>query len=120
MIRFTKFLFRLAILGVVALFALGFLRGKLFAELKDYPGAALREAAFNDGDSFLDRVHPSWPLDLNNASMEELQTISGIGPALAERIIEGRPFKSVEELRRVSGVGPVLLADVEDKLVVKD
>jgi competence protein ComEA len=44
-------------------------------------------------------------LDVNTASLTELQNIPGIGPVVAERIIEGRPFKSADELQRVKGIG---------------
>lgn len=45
-------------------------------------------------------------LDLNTASSRELQSIKGIGPVLAERIIAGRPYKTVGDLRKVKGIGP--------------
>jgi len=48
---------------------------------------------------------PPKPMDLNSASLEELQAIKGIGPVLAERIIAGRPYKSMEELTKIRGVG---------------
>jgi competence ComEA-like helix-hairpin-helix protein len=48
-------------------------------------------------------------IDINTASAAELDTLPGIGPVLAERIIaerQKRPFANVDELRRVSGLGP--------------
>ncbi len=45
-------------------------------------------------------------VDLNAASATELAGIPGVGPVLAKRIIEARPFQSVDDLRAVKGIGP--------------
>jgi DNA uptake protein ComE-like DNA-binding protein len=44
-------------------------------------------------------------LDVNAASQTELENVRGIGPALAQRIIEARPFKSADDLQKVKGIG---------------
>ena len=50
------------------------------------------------------------PMDLNRASAMDLDAIPGLGPALAQRIIDYRkahgPFKQVEDIGEVSGIGP--------------
>jgi competence protein ComEA len=48
-------------------------------------------------------------VDINLASIEELVSVPGIGPSLAERIDVARPFDSIDDLTRVSGIGPMLL-----------
>jgi len=48
---------------------------------------------------------PAGPIDLNAATLDQLQTVKGIGPTLAARIVAARPFKSVDELMKVKGVG---------------
>lgn len=53
------------------------------------------------------------PVDLNQAGVEALDALPGIGPALAGRIVESRardgPFRRADDLLRVRGIGPALL-----------
>jgi competence protein ComEA len=52
---------------------------------------------------------PSQPISLSTATVEQLDTLDGIGPTLATRIVQYRDahggFRSVDELRQVSGIG---------------
>jgi competence protein ComEA len=61
----------------------------------------------------------SGTLDPNRANLEQLQTLPGIGPALAERIAEERsqaPFREAEDLLRVKGIGPAKLDKIRSHL----
>lgn len=53
-------------------------------------------------------------VNLNRAGAAELESLPGIGPALAARIVADRdangPFRSVDDLTRVSGVGPAVVS----------
>ncbi|MDO4766757.1 MAG: helix-hairpin-helix domain-containing protein [Pseudomonadota bacterium] len=54
-------------------------------------------------------VYSAGLIDINTASVEELTNLPGIGPALAEKIVERRavkPFSSAEDLMDVKGIGP--------------
>jgi len=57
-------------------------------------------------------------IDINKANETELQSINGIGPVLAGRIIAGRPYKNVEELLNVKGVGPKTLEKIRPYITV--
>jgi len=57
-------------------------------------------------------------IDPNTATVDEIMLLPGVGEVLAERIVEGRPYKSVEELRRVPGVGEKVFARIEDSLQI--
>lgn len=59
-------------------------------------------------------------VDINTASAAELDTLPGIGPALADAIIEYRtvngPFASVDELARVPGVSARMVDDMRERM----
>lgn len=61
-------------------------------------------------------------VNINTASAAELQTLSGIGPSMAQSIIDDRskngPFASVDDLMRVSGIGEKKLAKIKDYICI--
>ena len=70
---------------------------------------------------------PSGPLsgrvNLNIATAKELETLPGIGPALAERIVQLRaergPFAALDELQQVPGIGEALCEQLKDRVVIE-
>jgi len=71
----------------------------------------------------LPRFVESAPIDINRATLDDLISLPGIGPALAQRVIDYRsehgPFQSVEELERVSGIGPQTVQGLIDAAVAE-
>ncbi|SCF73106.1 competence protein ComEA [Streptomyces sp. Cmuel-A718b] len=59
---------------------------------------------------------PAVPLSLNSATAEQLETLPGVGPVLAQHMIDYRTenngFRSVDELRQVNGIGDRRFADL--------
>ncbi|MEV6475905.1 ComEA family DNA-binding protein [Streptomyces sp. NPDC051657] len=60
---------------------------------------------------------PSAPLSLNTATAEQLETLPGVGPVLAQHMIDYRTenngFRSVDELRQVNGIGDRRFAELQ-------
>lgn len=61
---------------------------------------------------------PNKRINPNFAGISELVELQGIGPKLAERILEKRPYNSIDDLQRVQGIGPSNLEGWRDFLVV--
>lgn len=60
-------------------------------------------------------------VDLNSASLTELDTLPGVGPVTAQRILDWRTqhgrFASVEQLREIEGIGPTRFSKLKDLVV---
>ncbi|HYZ33937.1 MAG TPA: helix-hairpin-helix domain-containing protein [Crenalkalicoccus sp.] len=53
-------------------------------------------------------------VNLNTASVDELERIGGIGRQRAERIVQARPFASWDDLKRVEGFSDKLVQDLRE------
>lgn len=68
------------------------------------------------------REIPSGRLNINTATAEELTSLPGIGPALAERIVTWRethgPFTHVTDIKQVPGIGDAIFARIQPYITV--
>lgn len=70
------------------------------------PAVPVSEAAVLPPEPAPHRLAVGAPVSLNEASLAELESLPGVGPVMAARIVAARPFRSVEQLDSVNGVGP--------------
>lgn len=86
----------------------------------ELPGSSSTEevppAATDDPEADVDL------LNINTASLEELDSLPGIGPTIAQRIIDYREengaFSTIEEIMEVSGVSPATYESIKDLITV--
>lgn len=70
-----------------------------------------------------EELQQAWRVDILHASRSELMILPGIGPALADRIVEYRasnPLSTPEDLARIHGIGPATVEDVRRLVVFEE
>jgi len=79
------------------------------------PGGATEEKPRQDNEN----CAPEGPVvDLNHATLEELQTLPGIGPKMAEVIIAHRRYETFDDLDRVPGLGPEKIRRITERIML--
>lgn len=117
--KITKTEWILLVMATVFLLLMGtlYLRASAIAEGVDYTISTARQTK--------EPVTPEpMPLvDINTADAALLQMLDGIGPALAQRIVDYRsehgPFRTVEDLLAVKGIGEATLEGFRERVTVQ-
>ncbi len=83
--------------------------------VSDGGGTAIAEEFSNDGSNSL--------ININTATETELETLPGIGPTIANKIVEYRKengnFNTIEDIKNVSGIGESKYASIEELITIK-
>jgi DNA uptake protein ComE-like DNA-binding protein len=58
-------------------------------------------------------------IDINSATSEQLQTLTGIGPTRAEAIVKGPPYKAKDELHRKSIIPQSVYDGIKDRIIAR-
>ena len=69
-----------------------------------------------------DNKQNSTPVNINTATIEELDTLPGVGPAIAKRIVEFRstqPFTKPEDIMLVKGIGKKKFAKLRERITIE-
>ena len=106
-------------------FTAGLLAGRHFTKKPVTVQPIKTEYASIQGDTNTGDVSSgNGKININTASALILDTLPGIGPVLAERIISYReehgPFSSIEDLGNVEGIGSKTLLEIFDLITVED
>jgi competence protein ComEA len=108
-----------ALVFLAAAFLIGVIARSQGSRLIPVPDAAV---AFQNEPVVVDsiRVEPSALVSINHATKSELERLPGVGPVLAERIIQYREsrkgFRSLKELTKVRGIGDKKLAMLSSRI----
>jgi len=122
--------------GVVLLAGVLVMSGLLLIKQKDAPPTFTESAVINAPEpssnvSEKPTDNSSQPVsnskettlvNINQASLEELDTLPGVGPATAQKILDYRvqngPFPNIESIDNVSGIGPSKYAEIKDLITI--
>ncbi|GEM_PF-1376548 len=99
---------------------IGIMTGILLSAMGGVPALAETKTDTTDLDLDLPEliVPAEEKINVNTATQTELERLAGIGPVLAQRIIDHRPYKTIDDLLEVPGIGEVRLNAIRDRIAV--
>jgi competence protein ComEA len=89
------------------------------ATAKEPPPRTAATKAATDSTKAMPKLQPGQKININTASLEELDALPGIGPVKAQAIVAGRPFKSIEDIKNVKGIKDGQFVKIQDMITVK-
>jgi competence protein ComEA len=94
---------------------------KIVVPLLNPPTASPQPSSFSSTPAVSDNL-AAGPININQATQAELESLPGIGPVIAQRIIayreENGPFTTTEAIQNVAGIGPATFEDIESLITV--
>jgi endonuclease G len=84
-----------------------------------WPGASLSSPTTSPSPVAPISPSISGKTNINTAALETLETLPGVGPALAQKITNSRPYTSIDDLLKVSGIGNVKLEKLGERVTVE-
>ena len=122
-------------IGVLLLAGVLVMSGMLLLKQKDAPATFTEGAAISassspsnvseksaTGSSQQASNSKTTLVNINKASLEELDTLPGVGPATAQKILDYRAqkgvFKTIEEIKEVSGIGEAKYSQIKDHISI--
>ena len=91
-------------------------------KIEEYISNDIGESIIDD-NSKNERKENKRMININKATQAELETLQGIGPSLAEKIIEYREqngkFNTIEDIKNVNGIGDTKFQNIKDNISVK-
>lgn len=116
-----------AIIAIVTLVFLGFTGGVYFGRNGNSQPVETAAATAPEAAATYDTqatALPSSRLNINTATAQQLDELPGIGPVIAQRIVDYRqengPFTALADLGNVEGIGPERLMDILEWITLED